>query len=275
MDGETGPKGGSGTGRAWACAARPCTTRSPARPRTPGSSIVNERADQPTFDEQGRPGRLPARPVPGRRRRPALTDPPPARPGPAQPGRAPMGVAPALPRGAVDGSGRGALARARSRRAQRGVRDARQRRSGRGGGAVRAARVVRRPSEPRSRCCATGWARARFGSTLGAGPLRQRSRRRVAGRVLLVGRRGRVRRRLDRRGHRGGAGLGRGPDRVRRVRAGRGLRTAVAAGVAAVPRADERAALVPAPAPAWPGPSSPRPPRCPRLFRVAVDQLAR
>lgn len=115
---------------------------------------------------------------------------------------------------------------------------------------------------------------ARFGSTLGAGPLRQRSRSRVDGRVLLVGDAAGYVDALTGEGIAVGlasaqaliecVATGRVDDYERQWRRASRRYRALTSGLLWSRRQPQVArAIVPAAA------------RCPRLFRVAVDQLAR
>ncbi len=194
--GGTGPTRGSAAATAAACAARRCTPRWPGGPPQLGIPVLPVRVTG--FEQHD--GHVSAAGVrgalPGGGGRAALGDPP--RPGtrrarrgrPGGRGRGgPVRAAPALPGRAVDRPGRGALVGA-----VRGVRDAGRRRRGRRRPAVRpgtgqrgARRVRRRGWRTSPRCSSRLGGAAPASAVRGAGPLRQDVRRRVYGRVLLVG----------------------------------------------------------------------------------------
>ena len=117
----------------------------------------------------------------GRLRRAALDGRPSSRSGPARAdGPAPLGAAAALPRRAVDRLRRGALDPAR-----RALRDADRRRAGRPLAAARGRVRIRRRARRRAGARRAGARRGAGTALRGAGPFRQNTRARVAGRALL------------------------------------------------------------------------------------------
>ena len=175
-----------GPGRGSACGVRRCSAALSARAAELGVGRVEARVDEVESGRRLGPGRRPDRRVAAGLRRAALDRPAAARARPAAPAGRPSPV-------------RAAPARRASRPwsdyvevhwspLRRGLRHAGRRRTWSGSPCSSAPARRTTSCSPRCRRCATGCAGAAWVTPVrGAGPLRQRGPRRVAGRVLLVG----------------------------------------------------------------------------------------